>query len=208
MDESSETTTSNDKEENESVDSLRSEYDIAVKTLRGAKFKESIVVLDSIIFSDPNRKDLFELTINEGLISDSEFFLRIFRDSNLIYSDTFDTYYFVKFIFEPDTIPRNATQQEFEDYIYSYGSALKKSDFEKHAIESARTFFNDVILTTYQLREAKEFGTVNDSILFESVITDTNSRVITFPCFDCDYGSWYFAYSKKDKKVKRILETD
>jgi hypothetical protein len=195
----------NDTSNISSSDSLEREYIKAIKTLRNAEFKKSVNIVDSMIFSNPNQKDRFELIINKGKITDSKSIIRIFRSSQIIYTDTFDSYYFVKHIFEPDTIPKDV---DFNDYIKFYGSNLEKYDFEEFALNNANQLFDNIFISIDALKSAKEFGIINDTLLFDSILKNPDSRVIKFPLFNSDFGSEYFVYSTSENKIKSILTTD
>ena len=89
-----------------------------------------------------------------------------------------------------------------------YITSLTKEKFENFAKSKINTFLKYNTLSKNELADAKLYGTVVDKEVYKNVTTDPHLKVIWFPCFDCDEGASYFAYSEKTSKAVEFLVTD
>jgi hypothetical protein len=185
-----------------------SNVDEVMTTLRGACFTKQITKAKTIFFSNTTKQDTIFLTVHVGLLNQSSSRITIKTvDNRTIYSESFKTYYFIRGVFEPDSIPAGG-QEIYNEYINKYVISLTNEKFEDYAKDKINTFLNDMIVTKSELRHLKSYGATVDKEVYKDVIANPNSKVIWLPCFECDEGVSYFAYSTKKGKAVKFLETD
>lgn len=185
-----------------------SDADKVRETLKGANISKAIVKTRVIFFSDIKKQDTIILTVPAGLVSKSNTVLTIKTfDNKTIFEENFRTDYFIRGVFEPDTIPQGG-QEVYEAYMNKYAASLSKTKFEQYAKTKINSFLKDVTVSRTELKQAKSYGTVLDKDLYKSILANPTSKVIWFPCFDCDEGVRYFTYSPKKAKAIKFLETD
>jgi hypothetical protein len=188
---------------------ITSDADKVRETLKGASITKQIIKTRTVFFSNTQKQDTIILTTPVGLISKSNSTLTIKTfDNRTIFNETFTTDYFVRGVFEPDTIPQIGGQEVYEAYMNNYIVSLTKTKFEAYAKSKINSFLKDVTVTKSQLKEAKSNGTIVNKDLYKSIAENPNSKVIWFPCFDCDEGARFFAYSTNKAKAVEILESD
>jgi hypothetical protein len=162
-------------------------------------------------FSNSISKDLFLLTINPGTIENSKSELKIITAENkIIYKETFKTYYFIKGIEEPETIP-TSSQKDYEKYIKKYKKSLTLNQYKSYFNKNVNNFFDDAVypIKKNKKHEIKDWEKdIEDEEFLNEVFTDSTVNIIDLVCFDCDEGGKMIGYSKKNNKVKTLLEHD
>jgi hypothetical protein len=165
----------------------------------------------SYFFSNQQSEDLFILTIEPGLIKNSKSSLKIITtDNRVIYKQTFDSYYFIKWIYEPDTIPNNLEQEGYEKYLESYWKSITPKQYETHFKKKVDNFFKEI----YPIEEKNEAYLKNweedikDQAFFQEILADNTIKLFDITCFDCDEGGEIIGYSRKQNKVVRLFEHD
>jgi hypothetical protein len=185
-----------------------SDADQVRETLKGASISQAIRKTQTIFFSDAKQQDTIILTVPAGLINKTTSVLTIKTFKNkTIFNERFRTDYFVRGIFDPDTIPPGG-QEVYEAYVNRYIVSLSKEQFEQYAKNKISIFLKDLAVSRTELKKAKSYGTVMDRDLYKSIISNPNSKVIWLPCFDCDEGVRYFGYSIQKAKAVMFLEMD
>jgi hypothetical protein len=162
-------------------------------------------------FSNSQKKDLFLLTIEPGMVKNSKSLLQIITvDNKLIYSQSFDTYYFVKWIYDPQTIPKNLVQNEYEDYLDNYAKSITPKQYETYFKKEVDSFFEAFnFLDKNKFEELKEFGgDINDNDFLNEYYKDTTIQLIDIPCFDCDEGASVIGFSKNQNKIVYLFDHD
>jgi hypothetical protein len=184
------------------------EADKVRATLQGAGISKPIVKTRILFFSDPKKQDTIILSVPGGLISQSNSSLQIkTADNKIIFDKRIKTYYFIRGIFLPDSIPHGG-QEVYDSYINKYVTSLTKEKFENYAKTKINAFLEYNTLSKAELSDAKLYGTVIDKEVYKKVFTESHPKVIWFPCFECDEGASYFAYSAKRAKAIEFLVTD
>jgi len=163
-------------------------------------------------FSNSQTKDLFLLTIEPGMVKNSKSSLQIFTtDNKVIYSQTFDTYYFIKWIYDPDTVPTTGGQEAYERYMENYWKSITPQQYENYFKNSVDNFFKESLsfLDKNKFEELKGFGgTINDDDFLSEYLADTTIQLIDIICFDCDEGAAVIGFSNKQNKVITLFEHD
>lgn len=178
------------------------------ETLNGASISKSIKKNRTIFFSDKKKQDTIILTVPVGLISKSSSLLTIRSfDNKTIFNESFRTDYFSRGVFEPDTIPAGG-QEVYEAYLNKYIASLTKANFEDYTKNKINSFLKDITVSKTDLMQAISFGSVVDKDLLKTITANPNSKVVWLPCFECDGGVRYFAYSPNKAKAIKFLETD
>lgn len=194
--------TSTDKNKQVVYDSRRENLKLSVPdTIKSSK---------SFLFSNSKSQDLFQLTINPGLVKNSKSLLQILTsDKKVIFSVTFDTFYFIRGIFEPDTIPSGG-QEVYEKYLKDYWQSLTLKQYEAYFKNSIKNFFKDIrFIDRARFIEMNESGNdVVDKDFLNEMKVDSTIRLVSITCFDCDEGGSIIGYSKKKEKVLTILNSD
>jgi hypothetical protein len=177
-------------------------------TLRGASISKQIAKAKTLLFSNTNKQDTIVLTVPVGLInqSSSRISIKTF-DNRTIYSESFKTYYFIRGVFEPDSIPEGG-QEFYEAYIKKYAISLTKEKFEDYAKIKINAFLKNIKVTKLDLRQPFLYDGIADKDVYKDVKSNPNSKVIWLPCFECDEGARCFAYSTKKAKAVKFLESD
>ncbi len=165
----------------------------------------------SYFFSNPQSKDLFLLTIEPGMVKNSKSSLQIITaDNQVVYSQIFDTYYFIKWIYDPDTIPTTGGQEAYEKYMENYWKSITPKQYETHFKKSVDSFFDAIYpMVKNRYADLKNWEEdINDKDFFQEVLADTTIHLFDISCFDCDEGSAIIGYSRKQNKVLTLLEHD
>ena len=194
--------TSTDKNKQVVYDSRRENLKLSVSdTIRSSK---------SFLFSNSKSQDLFQLTINPGLVKNSKSLLQIITsDKKVIFSVTFDTFYFIRGIFEPDTIPSGG-QEVYEKYLKDYWQSLTLKQYETYLKSSIKNFYKEILFVNRdQFIEMNKSGNdVENKDFLNEIMVDSTIRLVNITCFDCDEGGSIIGYSKKKEKVLTILNHD
>lgn len=164
----------------------------------------------SFLFSNSKSPDLFQLTISPGLVKNSKSLIQIITsDKKVIFSITFDTFYFIRGIFEPDTIPSGG-QKVYEKYLKDYWQSLTLKQYETYLKNSIKNFYKEILfLDRARFMEMNKSGNdVEDKDFLNEIMADSTIRLVDITCFDCDEGGSIIGYSKKKKKVLTILNHD
>ena len=164
----------------------------------------------SLLFSNSKSKDLFQLTINPGLVKNSKSLLQIITsDKEVIFSVTFDTFYFIRGIFEPNTIPSGG-REVHEKYLKDYWQSLTLEQYETYLKNSIKNLFKEILfIDRVQFIKMNESGNdVEDKDFLNEIKADSTIRLVNITCFDCDEGGSIIGYSKKKEKVLTILNHD
>jgi len=179
------------------------------QTLKGATITHRIVKTKAIFFSNEKKMDTILLTVSAGLISQSKSGLLIkTADNRVVYTEGFQTAYFIRGIFQPATMPQGGAAS-YEANVNKYILALTKAKFEEYAGQKINGFLKDVSVTNTAIKRAKIYGKVKDPDLYNAVAANPNARAIWFPCFDCEEdGARFFTYSAQKAKTILFLETD
>jgi hypothetical protein len=165
----------------------------------------------SYFFSNSQTKDLFLLTIEPGMVKNSKSSLQIITaDNQVVYSQIFDTYYFVKWIYDPDTIPTTGGQEEYEKYMENYAKSITPKQYETYFKKSINSFFDAIYpITKDKYSDLKNWEEeINDKDFFQEFSADTTIHLIDITCFDCDEGGAIIGYSRKQNKVVTLVEHD
>jgi hypothetical protein len=165
----------------------------------------------SYVFSNPQAEDLFLLTIEPGPVKDSKSKLQIITsDRKVIYTQEFHTFYFVKWIYEPDTVPETGGQEAYVNYMENYWRSITPKQYEAYFKKSVNGFFDaiypidgKVSATLHAFDED-----IDEREFLKEALTDTTIRLIDITCFDCDEGGETIGYSRKQNKVVSLIEHD
>ena len=200
----------NDKLTNTSTDNnMQVVYDSRRENLK-LSVSDTIKSSKSLLFSNSKSKDLFQLTINPGLVKNSKSLLQIITsDKKVIFSVTFDTFYFIRGIFEPNTMPSGG-REVHEKYLKDYWQSLTLDQYETYLKNSVKNFFKEILfIDRAQFIKMNESGNdVEDKDFLNEIKADSTIRLVNITCFDCDEGGSIIGYSKKKEKVLTILNHD
>ena len=173
---------------------------------------DTIKKSQSYFFSNHEVKDLFLLTIDPGKVKDSKAKLQIITaDNKVIYSQSFDTYYFIKWIYDPDTVPTTGGQEEYNKFIENYCKSITPKQYETYFWKNVNTFFEAVVsMDKNKYKDLKNDWEedIADNDFLNEVIADSTIQLFDIACFDCDEGASVIGYSKKQNKVVTLLEHD
>jgi hypothetical protein len=162
-------------------------------------------------FSNTETKDLFLLKIDPGKVKNSKARLEILNSTgNVIYTQTFDAFYLVRYIYEPDTIPTTDGQEEYEAFMQQYWKALTPQQYEAYfnrSVDSFFTYIYPLVNNKTETLEAWKYG-IEDKDFWEEVLQNPAITLLDVPCFDCDEGGSVIGYSKKQQKVITLLGHD
>lgn len=197
------------------IDTLKSKSEKVIYDNRRESLKLSVVdtikTTNSYFFSNPNSKDLFQVSINPGLVKNSKATLKIITiDGKIIYSQSFDAYYFIKWIFEPDTVPHNISQVEYDKYLVNYWRSLTPKQYEIYFKKSVNKFFDAIsFINREKHKDLNALGEdITETDFLAEVNVDPSIKLVDISCFDCDEGGAIIGYSRKQNKVVTLLEHD
>jgi hypothetical protein len=161
----------------------------------------------SFFFSSTQSKDLFLLTIDPGLIKNSKAKLQIITAENkVIYTQTFNAFYFVRYIYEPDMIPATGGQE----YLEKYWKSITPKQYEAFFKKSVNNFFDvisPIVKDKYEYIKGWEED-ISDKDFYSEILADSTSQLIDIICFDCEEGGTIMGYSRKQNKVITLVEHD
>ncbi len=162
-------------------------------------------------FSNNETKDLFQLKIHPGMVKNSKARLEILNSTgNVIYTQTFDAFFFVQRIYEPDTIPTTGGQEEYDAFMKQYWKSLTAAQYDAHFKKSVDSFFTYIYYldsnTAEKLNAWKD--EITDKDFLEEVLQNLAIKLIDVPCFDCKEGGYTIGYSRKKNKVATLIEHD
>ncbi|OYU96489.1 MAG: hypothetical protein CFE21_08865 [Bacteroidetes bacterium B1(2017)] len=164
----------------------------------------------SYYFSNAKEKDVFLLTIHPGKVRESTSTLQIITaKGQVIYTQTFETFYFVKLILEPDSVPNSGGQEEYDAFVDAYCKAITPTQYERFFYKNLNTFFE----TIYLIDKSKnaDFNSeedIQDKNFLQEILSDTSLQLIDIACYNCSEGGATIGYSKKQNKVVTLLEHD
>lgn len=178
--------------------------------LLGAHFKDTISVTSYLFFSNSGSPDKFQLIVSPGPIAKTQSAVIIEgKNHRIIYADTFDTRYFAKYVWNPDTVPSVVPEEDYEKYLIDYSASITREYIERYALGRIQTFFNQISFDRAHIREIARFGDTTGQYFYKEVVSDTARRIIFLPCFGCEReGRCYITYSPKQKKVLTLLVAD
>ena len=172
---------------------------------------DTITKSEMRFFSNNETKDLFQLKIDPGMVKNSKARLEILNSTgNVIYTQTFDAFYLVRYIYEPDTIPTTDGQEEYEAFMQQYWKALTPQQYEayfKKSVDSFFTYIYPLVNNKTETLDAWKDG-IEDKDFWEEVLQNPAISLLDVPCFDCDEGGSVIGYSKKQQKVVTLLAHD
>jgi len=173
---------------------------------------DTIMKFTSDFFSNAQTKDLFLLKIAPGMVKNSKAELQIVTtEGKVIYSQTFDAFYFIRGIYEPDTIPTTGGQSVYENYMENYWKAITPKQYEEYFKKSVDSFFNNIYPIDSNKREnlnAWNDEDINDKQFWNEILEDRTIKLIDITCFDCSEGGVIIGYSRKQNKVITLIEHD
>ena len=173
---------------------------------------DTIKKSQTYFFSNNEEKDLFLLTIDPGKVKDSKAKLQIITaDNKVIYSQSFDTYYFIKWIYDPDTVPTTSGQEEYNKFIENYCKSITPKQYETYFWKNVNTFFEAIVsLDRSKYADLKNDGEgdILDEEFLNEVLVDSTVQLFDITCFDCDEGASIIGFSQKQNKVVTLLEHD
>ena len=176
------------------------------RDFNNAKFITQIKLTKTTFFSSTTKMDTVVLVVDIGLICNSKSYITIITfDNKIIYKESFKTSYFTRQIFEPDSVPVGG-QDVYDKFVDKYVKSISKTKFEKYTLSKINSFLKGIKADRTQLVLFK--NDAEDKVLFNQVLKEKVNRIIWFPCFECDEGVRYFAYSKTKERAVKILETD
>ncbi len=195
-------------------DSLFSKkYDSVTTKVLDISIPEPVRKYKVLLFSNNQVPDTFELLIPAGSIAKTQSQFRIkTADNRVIYEESCDSRFFTYGIFEPDTLPKNGTQQQDDAFVLHYAASMTSRKVEDYFQKSVDRFFEDLLPVKVQDSIAGVYGDVivdvTDSVLYQEALADTARKVISMGCMGCEEGFEYICYSPKDGKAKIILAMD
>ncbi len=176
--------------------------------LNNAKFTMQIKKSNSIYFSNRTKQDTVVLVVDTGLIYQTKCYLSIKTfDNRVIFYEEFNTNYFTRGVFQPDTIPLG-DQDVYQKFIDNYTKSITKKKIEKFALAKIQSFLRDIKVNRNELEQYKNGENVLDKKVYKQIMKDKSVRVVWFPCYEYDEGIRYFAYSKTKAKAIKIVESD
>lgn len=170
---------------------------------------DTITLSSSFFFSSAVSKDLFLLKVNPGKVKNSKACFQIITsDGRLIYTQTFDAFYFVRGIYEPDTYRDTNGQAEYEAYMQQYWKSITLQQYEAYFKKSLDSFFAYIYpVDNIEALHAK-IDDIEDKDFWEEIIQDTTIKLFDITCFDCDEGGSIIGFSAKQNKVVTLIEHD
>jgi hypothetical protein len=180
------------------------------QTLGGAEFPDTVCARASLYFSDPESPDEFSAIVPPGPLAETKAVISIrTRSGQLLYADSFDTRYFTKYIWNPDTVPAELSGEQYEKYLLQYSAGLSKKEIEARTASAIRNYFRDVAFNREEIRAIASFGSKSASEFCRLVAKDSSRRVVVLPCFDCESeGRCYLTWSPGQGKVVSLLVAD
>ncbi|TPG41551.1 hypothetical protein [Flavobacterium pectinovorum] len=171
---------------------------------------DTIKISNSYFFSNQDSKDIFQLIINPGLVKNSKAELQIITvDNKIIYTQSFDAFYFIREIYEPDTIPSGG-QKVYEEYMEKHWKSLTPKQFEAYFKKNVDNFFGVIsFIENDDHEEIKSWEEdITDKKFINEILANPEIKLINIPCFDCDEGGKIIGYSLEQNKVISLVEHD
>lgn len=179
------------------------------QTLAGAHFHDTITVKALLAFSDPKRPDEFTLVVLPGPLAATKAFLSIRAAGQVVYADSFDTRYFTKYVWNPDTVPAALSGEAYEQYLLQYSNSLSRRQVEQRTMSAIKNFFRDVSYTAPELKAIAKYGNKDHSEFYAALAKDTSRRIVILPCFTCEAESrCYLTYLPEGKRVLSLVVAD
>jgi hypothetical protein len=172
---------------------------------------DTIRISASYFFSNLQTKDLFLLKIAPGMVKNSRAELQIITAENkVIYVQTFDAFYCIRDIFQPDTTPASGGQVAYETYLHNYWKSITAKQYEDYFRRSVDSFFTNIypierdkLENVYAWKE-----NMNDTAFGNEILKDSSIKLLDVICFDCDEGGAVIGYSRIQNKVVTLIEHD
>lgn len=185
------------------------EYDARRNNL-SLSVSDTIKKFYSMYFSNLQSKDLFLLTIEPGMVKNTKARLQIITsDKRVLYTQNFDAYYFIRKIFIPDTIPIVGGQDAYDKYMESYWKSITTKQYSTFFKKSVDNFFEAIYaIEKDKYVDLKAWDDINDKEYLDEVLNDSTIQLVDIFCFDSDEGGSIIGYSRKQNKVKVLLEHD
>ena len=185
------------------------EYYKLTATYKDAFFSDTIKNGQAFYFSDPKALDSFIIVVPPGPIAStkSQFIIRT-AAGKTIYDESFPTKYFAREAFDADTIPPDAVGDEYEKFKLKHAREVTKEQIQKATARKVSKFYDDNIFADRSVLSNNAEDEILDKTLFKELQADKNAKMIWLPCFDCDEGVRFIAYSKKRQKALIFLASD
>lgn len=206
---------SNKKQNSYTRDSLPAKqteviYDDRRESLK-LSIPDTLTRYKAYFFSNIQTKDTLILKISPGLIKYSKAELRIVTSAGtVIYTQTFDAFYFIRGIYESDTTTIPDGQDSYEAQMEKYWKSITAKQYEDYFRKSIDSFYTNI----YMLESTKPetFNAAKDEIVdndfLNEIITDSTIKLVDITCFDCYEGGTVIGFSRKKNKVSILLEHD
>lgn len=167
------------------------------------KFEDTLRISKSFYFTNHETKDNFQLTIYPGLIKKSKSDFKIIsNEGRIIYEQEFDSFYFIRGIFVPDSVPSGG-QESYDRYLKEYSSSLTHNQYDQYVKKKIDIFFDHFFVSKEVINEVRQWDDVDKNLLLDTTIV-----LIDVPCFDCDEGGMMYYYSKERKKILTLVSHD
>jgi hypothetical protein len=185
------------------------EYYKLTANYKDAFFTDTIRNSRAFYFSDPKANDSFIIVVPPGLIasSKSQFMIKT-AAGKIIYNETFPTRHFARESFDADTIPADAVGDEYDKFKLKHAREVTREQIQKTTANKIAKFYDKNIFADRSVLSNNSEDEILDKPLFKELVADKNARIITLPCFDCDEGQSFIAYSKKRQKALIFLASD
>jgi hypothetical protein len=154
-------------------------------------------------FSNDMVKDLFTLTIEPGLVKNSNSLFQIKTAiGEVIYEQKFGTFYFMRYASEPEILPQNLSKEAYETYLSDYIKHLNNKYLGQYFNKEVNTFFNATskIERSEVLFMAGEEDLENNEA-YEEAMADSSTILFDIISFNSDEGGEIIFYSKNKQKV-------
>lgn len=179
------------------------------QALAGARFSDTITVTALLPFSDPEKPDKFQLVVPAGPLAVTKARISIRANGQIVYTDSFDTRYFTKFIWNPDTVPAALSGEAYEQYLLQFSRSLSREEVERRTWAGIINFFNDISFTPSELKAIAKYGNMTYSEFYAEISRDSTRRIVVLPCFSCEAESrCYLTYLPKEKRVLSLVVAD
>jgi hypothetical protein len=171
------------------------------------ELNDTLKISKSFYFSENKAKDIFQLTIYPGLINNSKSDFKIITSEGVvIYEQVFDSFYFTRGVFVPDSVP-TAEQGSYDQYLKKYKMSLTQKQYDRHIKKRIDHFFDGTFVTKEVLEQLNGWDDVDKTVLKE-ILSDTTIVVADIACYDCDEGGSMIYFSRTKKKIETLVSHD
>lgn len=190
-------------------DTYATEYYKLTTTYKDAFFNDTIKNGQAFNFSSSKAYDSFIIIAPPGLIAStrSQFIIRT-AAGNIIYSEMFPTKYFAREAFDADTIPADAVGDEYDKFKLKHARQVTREQIQRATANKIAKFYDNNIFADRSVLSNNAEDEILDKPLFKELVADKAAKMIWLPCFDCDEGVRFIAYSKKRQKALIFLASD